>query len=300
MKGALKAIPYFIAFFVGFLFFYFSSLVTSETVQGLFVNISASFLIIPLLYLIYENSQKIIHRQLNKEMFEYAKYLVDNEIFAILCVVSKILFPYSKANLLPVIKSLPYMKQMDIEKVLENREFFGFQVFKHWEESESYFSKLLENSFVLSKLEDEQIIVVIKMINAMRNFQKFCLNVDNFFEIEAKTQYAEKEFAILDLRHTNQNNLRHPERFILIKKIDEDKGIVVDFGDFKEYMKPYLLKKYKIKEDKLKEFSEIVYKLLNLIKCWLDLTGDKLLIDERKFRIRQFRNFNSSEGVTNG
>ena len=300
MRKIFKVLPYLIAFCSGSLFFYFSSLVASEMIQSLFVNISASFLIIPLLYLIYESSQKIIHKQLNKEMFEYAKYLVDNEILSILNTISKIMFPYSKANLLPVIESLPYMKQEDIEKILGNREFFGFQIFKHWEESESYFSKLLGNSFVLSKLEDEQIITIIKMVNVMRNFQDFCLRMDNFVEIEIKDRFIKRDFAILDLRYAHRDNLRYPERLILIKKIDEDKGIVVDFGDFKEYMKPYLLKKYKIKEDKLKEFSEIVYNLLNLINRWLNLTGDKLLIDERKFRIRPLRNFNSSEGITNG
>ena len=300
MRKIFKVLPYLIAFCSGSLFFYFSSLVASEMIQSLFVNISASFLIIPLLYLIYESSQKIIHKQLNKEMFEYAKYLVDNEILSILNTISKIMFSYSKANLLSVIESLPYMKQEDIEKILGNREFFGFQIFKHWEESESYFSKLLGNSFVLSKLEDEQIITIIKMVNVMRNFQDFCLRMDNFVEIEIKDRFIKRDFAILDLRYAHRDNLRYPERLILIKKIDEDKGIVVDFGDFKEYMKPYLLKKYKIKEDKLKEFSEIVYNLLNLINRWLNLTGDKLLIDERKFRIRPLRNFNSSEGITNG
>jgi len=92
--------------------------------------------------------------------------------------------------------------------------------------------------------------------------------------------------------------LRYPERLILIKKIDKDKGIVIDFGDFKKYMKPYLLKRYKIKNEKLNEFSEVVYNLLNLINRWLSLTGNKLLIDERKFRIRQLRNFNITQGVT--
>jgi len=190
---------------------------------------------------------------------------------------------------LPLITSLPYKKQSDIKKALKNKELLGFQIFKHWEESESYFSRLLENSFVLSKLEDEQIIIIIKMINAMRNFQNFCLNINNFFEIG---QYIKKEFAILDLKHAHRENLKYPERLILIKKIDEDKGIVIDFGDFKVYMKPYLLKKYKIKEEKLNEFSEVVYNLLNLINRWLSLTGDKLLINERKFRIRSLRNFN--------
>jgi len=59
-----------------------------------------------------------------------------------------------------------------------------------------------------------------------------------------------------------------------------------------------LLKRYKIKNEKLNEFSEVVYNLLNLINRWLSLTGNKLLIDERKFRIRQLRNFNITQGVT--
>lgn len=172
---------------------YFSSLFTSEMIRGLLVNISASFFTIPFLYLIYEKSKKVIHKQLNKEIFEYAKYLIDNEIFSILNTISKIMFSYGKANLLLVIKSLPYMERKEIEKILGNREFFGFQIFKHWKESESYFSKLLENSFVISKLEDDQIIVIIKMIDAMRNFQNFCLNMSNFFEIENKNQYIKKD-----------------------------------------------------------------------------------------------------------
>ena len=297
-KKILKLFPYFIAFFTGSLFLYFSFLFTSEMIRSLLVSISASFFTIPFLYLIYEKSKKTIHKQLNKEIFEYAKYLIDNEIFSILNMISKIMFSYGKANLLPVIESLPYMERKEIEEILGNREFFGFQIFKHWEESESYFSKLLENSFVISKLEDEQVIVIIKMINAMRNFQKFCLNINNFFEIENKNEYIKKEFAILDPKYAHPNNLRYPERLILIKKIDKDKGIVIDFGDFKKYTKPYLLKRYKIKNEKLNEFSEVVYNLLNLINRWLSLTGNKLLIDERKFRIRQLRNFNITQGVT--
>ena len=70
-KYLLKVVPYFISILVGFVF-YFTGLNLSENIRGLFTNLSAAFLAIPLIYLFYQVAQNLSKKRLNKEIFDYA------------------------------------------------------------------------------------------------------------------------------------------------------------------------------------------------------------------------------------
>jgi hypothetical protein len=74
-KYLLKIAPYFISILVGFIF-YFIGLNLSENIRGLFTNLSAAFLAIPLIYLFYQVAQNLNWLDLTGREF-----VIDNKMF---------------------------------------------------------------------------------------------------------------------------------------------------------------------------------------------------------------------------
>lgn len=83
MKRLLfKSWPYFTSFGSGVLLFFLATRL-EEDHKGLLINISATLLAIPLLFLIYELARGFSSRKLNQELFDYAKMQVDCEAMSV-------------------------------------------------------------------------------------------------------------------------------------------------------------------------------------------------------------------------
>ncbi len=81
--------------------------------------------------------------------------------------------------------------------------------------------------------------------------------------------------------HENLSNLRDVYSAITGKK---EEGIVRDFGDFHPYYQDKLLKQYKFTESGITKISDDVIIILSLTKSWLEYTGNKFILDPKKFR----------------
>ncbi len=92
-----------------------------------------------------------------------------------------------------------------------------------------------------------------------------------------------KAIFFIERKKTIENK-RLPDRLILLKKIDGDKGVVVDFGDFKKYQSEDLLNYYKVKNEWINLLSEIINDIIMKIKEWISNTGYEFIIDEQLFK----------------
>ncbi len=66
----------------------------SEDLKALVLNITAAFVAIPFLYLIYELTRKASQKRLNKELFDYAKMQIDREVLSIVNQLMKLVYSY--------------------------------------------------------------------------------------------------------------------------------------------------------------------------------------------------------------
>lgn len=280
-KIILKVIPYLVSLILGISLFILSY-TFDNAVKGLFLNLSAAFFAVPLLFLGYEIVKTFSNRKLNKEINDYIKVQVDTEILSILTKIMKIIYEYTSCDFSSNgIRNFLNLEIDNIRYLLQNRKFLGFQVYKNWTANETALLKLIENNFISNRLDNEWAISIIRMIKNIRSIEQLY----NHFEIFEPTGQKSDKHEVFHGVEINEKNVQYPERYILIKKTKNVKGIVLDVGDFDEYRAKYLLDYFIINNDYLEdlcyEFTDIVKEIEN----WLKLTGYEFLIDPKMFRI---------------
>lgn len=280
-KLSYKSLPFLASILAGLLF-YFLGLRLNDDLKGLFYNISAAFLAIPCLYLFYELTQKYSNRKLNKEINDYLKMQVDREILSIINQLVKIVYEYDNQNFsLKEIFNFLNLKEDEIKSFVRHRKFLGFQVLKEWQISENNLHDLLKNSFILNKMENEQIISIIKLIKNIRSLEQIQKIKDLYIESTESTN----DYKIVRGKEMNEENEKYPDRYLLLKKLEDEKFLVQDFGDFVKYKIVGLLQYYRLNEKYLDIYTESIFDLIKEINNWLDLTGKEFLIDTKMFKL---------------
>lgn len=290
-KTLFKVLPYFASILAGFLF-YLIGIKLSENFKGLFINISAAFFAIPFIYLFYQTAQKFSKKKLNKEIFDYAKMQIDREILSIVNQLSKIVYPLEERIMsLNGINNFLSIEKDDIKENISKKKYLGFQVFKKWEVSEDNLQGILKNSYILSSLEDEQIITIITLIKSLRYLEQ----IQKIEDLYIKTDKKATPFKIVSGKEPNEGNIKFPDRCVLLKNLSDNNFSVVDFGDFPQYDTDKLLQIFKVNEKHLEVYADAIFDLISDINNWINLTGGEFLIDTKMFRL----GINSTVSIVN-
>lgn len=240
------------------------------------------FFAIPLIYLCYQVIHNRSQKRLNKEAFEYRKMEVDREILSIINQLQKIVYPLEERDFSTKgISEFLSIGKHHLKEVLSKNEYLGFQIFKKWEVSEDNLHKVLENSFMLKRLQNEQIASIISIIKSLRNLE----SVQQSEELYARTDKKATSYKIVSGKELNEENIKFPDRYLLLKDLGDNKSQVADFGDFPPYNINKLLQIFTIKEKYLETYSSSILDLIGEINIWVDLTGGEFIIDTEMFRL---------------
>jgi hypothetical protein len=259
--------------------------VVDADIKGLILNISASLFAIPIIIVFYELIRSHSDKKLNQEIFDYAKMQIDREIMSIINQLSKGVFPYGQSVRTPkdYNKFLSYSLD-DIKNIIKNSDFIGFQVYKKWEYSENYLHETLKNPYILGKLDNEQIISIIKIIKCIRSLENIQMQ-ENLFMSKGVISKGYNISKGSDINQENGNSFE--KRYLLLKDIGEGRFMVEDFGDFEKYSLPKLLNIYKINEGIVDIYCSEVFDLLSEISNWLIVTGNEFIIDPKIFKLKR-------------
>lgn len=283
-KIPLKILPYFIAFIFG-LTLYFIAIYSDDNLKSLLINISSAFIAIPLLYLIYDLVHQASRKRLNKEVFEYAKMQIDREFMNICHQLVKLIYPYEKQNKsFEGINKLLNLSKDDIINEFKTNNYFGFQVLKNWYVSERKIQDMLDSSFILGKLNDDQIIAIIDVLKNVRSVQDVYRNIDDLFLMSSSKIEG---FKIQSGSKMSASNSEYPDRYLLLKELGNEEYQVFDFGDFENFKLSKLLLECNLNPKHMLLLSATIYQTLKSINCWLDNTGLEFLIDMRMYKFRK-------------
>lgn len=270
MKQLIKSLPYLISLLVAFIILLIGYFVKNPYVSGLFNSISASFFAIPLIFIFYQCVENYSKSKLNKEIFEYCKIGINNEVLSISNQLHKIIHPLQGYKYKNSIFEIFNLLENQIIEILQNNEFLGFQIYKHWDVSIKHLEKLLENPLILKNFDDEIIKCVISILTHIYRLGIMLDNKDLYTETGKKTT----EYIVIKGTDINEENKIYPDRYILMKPIDNEHSVVVDFGDIYEYNTAKCLKIFKINEKNVSKLAFELFILLNNFKKWYKLTGN--------------------------
>jgi len=277
-----KIIPYLACIFVWVLIYLWSTC-SEWNLRDLLINISAAFLVIPLLYVFYEVVKSFSEKKLNVEILDYAKMQVDSNILSIMNQLEKIIFPKKKVGTTWYnLSMLLSLKKENIENTLSISEYLGFQVFTQWDINEKWLHELLKNSFILKRIWDKEIITIIKILKRLGTLK----SIRKWDELYIETNKVNNKYQIKSWKEINESNEIFPDRYLLLEKIDKEKYIVSDFWDIYEYDVEKCLKYYKVNQEIIWVYSEIIYDLIEEINLWIDKTGGELIINTNEFKVR--------------
>lgn len=279
-KIIVRTLPYLAAILTGCIFFILAQKF-EEVYYDLMINIAAAFFAIPLLFLFYETARNFSRKKLTKEIFDYAKMQIDREILSITNQLSKVLYSYKDHELSEQkVSSLISTTESQIKIILEGNTYLGFQIFKQWEFSEKGLQSVLQNPFILERLEDDQTISIIELLKSLRLMETVQTNPKLYIPTKNKSD----SFKIQKGTEISAQNEHLPNRYLLLESIGNDKFVIRDFGDIPQYKVSDCLNLYVINPKHLRMYAAAIYGLSQKIDSWLKLTGDEFLIDTKMFR----------------
>ena len=218
---------------------------------------------------------------------DYIKQKVDTELLTIAGHLGKMLWGYTKKTAPELMQLLMNLTDKEIVELIKSQELIGFQIFKNFQVQENKFKEIADSAISSVHQNREMARPIIEFVSWVGRFDS--LNSPRrestwFKELHSpSTQYM----VIPPSQKRNEDNL--PSRFILLKRVDEEKGIVTDFGDFiyKPRIKK-LINLYKADENNLSSFISVIRHFITAVNEWLDLTNGEFIIDlHHNFEMRK-------------
>ncbi len=253
----------------------------------------------PLTYSLKEKTKNVVRKEISKiisqtilklhstgSLFDiindYLKVQFDTEILTFVNHLRKIVCGYSKKNSLKKVSEFLNFKDTEIKERLKNKEFLGFQVFKKWEINEVNLQRLADkaiSSYYHGKEIAGVIIELMRWVGGFDNFNRNRTSPNLFIPLNIDGN----DFKAVHGKSINPKNNEFPDRFMLLRKLDNERAVVQDFGDFIEKEKINgLTSKYKLNLDYLDLYTNKITNFIEISKKWLNLTNGEFIIENNK------------------
>ena len=296
---SIKILPKLIIVFVGFALFFISDIYLKDNIQGLFINISATLISIPIVFIVYEIWQEKTHRKLNESVYSFAKnemtqnllkikeqmkffmegafvYFGNNDIVIDDEDIGNIKLTMREKNQIENIDEEEFENNEDdiysfekdtIVPLIYDNRYLYFQIL---DLDISYLvedmEKVLNNSFIMERLDDEKTQIIVHLIEALKMLDSFInLHDDLFLKTDIKIDNMEIEKIDKNI-------------YQLVYKEKDYKQILEIKEIFHKIKVDKLSKVYIINPDYCAIFGDLVHEVLDCIKNWID-SGESIFVD---------------------
>lgn len=227
-------------------------------------------------------AESIVQLHKNGGLFDkiddYIKEKIDTELLTIAGHLGKMMFGYNGKSAPELLQLVTNLSDEEIETTIKSQEFIGFQLFKNLNVHEKNLRVIADGLISSVHHNREMTRPIIELVSWVGRFD--ALNSPRnehqwFKKLDSKTQ----EYRIAPPSQFAKNE-ELPNRFVLLKNLNEKEGIVVDFGDF--IYKPRvqnLTTHYRFDDKNIKTFVSIIRHFITATEDWLDLTNGEIIID---------------------
>lgn len=296
---SIKILPKLIIVFVGFALFFISDIYLKDNIQGLFINISATLISIPIVFIVYEIWQEKTHRKLNESVYSFAKNEMTQNLLKIKEQMKFFMegaFVYfgnndividdeDIGNIKLTMREKNQIENIDEEEFENNEDdIYSFEkdtiVPLIYDNRYLYFQildldisflvedmeKVLNNSFIMERLDDEKTQIIVHLIEALKMLDSFInLHDDLFLKTDIKIDNMEIEKIDKNI-------------YQLVYKEKDYKQILEIKEIFHKTKVDKLSKVYIINPDYCAIFGDLVHEVLDCIKNWID-SGESIFVD---------------------
>lgn len=176
------------------------------------------------------------------------------------------------------------MSQNDLYKELKDKRILGFYLLKVFNEYENKIYNHINKALSSPYYNREILNSLIDIYEWFAEYDKFKRNY--FSKLFIKSEEKDDRFIVVKGSEIASNNL--PERYILMEKLDDEKGIVRNFGDFPIGYIPVLTNYFAINDKSLDKYCDILFLLIKSINKWLEITNNEFIFDfTKQFRIKK-------------
>lgn len=219
------------------------------------------------------NIQNIIDNYIgDKNYYLSLKKEIDLNLQAILIDISKLLY------FRDVPKCYDYNRLLHLSKgelIYDlKRKFLGFQIFKYNQPNLQEFMEFFNNQVYINFLSSIEKHTLSKIILQIRSFYKALSDEDIYNKRE-----VDEKLYIVDANKMNSEN--PSSSFILLEKINNEKGVVIDGGSLIESKISKATTYYELKEEYLYSISNIIHMITYEINSWIRASGGYFIINTR-------------------
>lgn len=225
---------------------------------------------------------------LNDKILDFLKKEIDKEILNIILAFTRYIYQKDTvSNIFKDVTEFLNYSEADILAILEKKKTLGFYVLKSFEKNEESF-KYFVNQAIGSQYYNREILNAL--IDVLEWFSCYSKLRTEYFSVILQ-KHKEKDdslFAINSSNVSSESGSTFPDRFLLMKKIDNEKSQVVNSGDFAVGHINSLTNYYSFNREEMSHFSSTIILLIKYINKWLDLTNGEFIIDfVKSFRMKK-------------
>ena len=254
-KFYLRVLPYIISLLTGILIFAIVDYITNPNWQNLILNISAGLISVPFIFICYELIKNISEQKIKNKIRIYITYHSKKVFFAFIKYFFTWFFPTKNKSITLTeedteqILSLPLAS---IEKMLSDKVFLGFFIYKDISEDIRSLSAIVKNNNLTEYITDTE---MIHIINILRNITLIRREILDFMVVG-------KDKSLKIKKDDNPHNFE-------LKLFN--KNIRIDNGFFDVSSSSRLLEYFKVPTETIEILSNQIYDLISDIKTIMEL-----------------------------
>ncbi len=223
---------------------------------------------------------------LTDKTLDFLKKEIDREILGIISHFVKFV---NKANFKPdffrSIQDFSNYTHEEIYKLLENKKVLGFYVFKSFHEYEKKIHDFVNQAMSSQYFNKE---ILNSLIDIYEWFSAYDSTRTRYFsKLLIKLEEKEEGLFVIHSSKVAHGN-EYPDRYLLMKKINDKHSQIYNFGDFYPGNTSSLTNYYNFNKEYLCKYVDIIQMLINFINKWIELSNNEIIIDfVKSFRIKK-------------